>query len=109
MNETEIQRLAHAGNALRPDWPVQSLRTWLERHSHRAYHDVARALAWVATDPLTRTPRRMDEPGPWWPAHASENNTLAPPKREDWCPTHPGAWAGNCPGCRADTIAGDAA
>jgi hypothetical protein len=106
MNDTEIQRLAHAANALRPDWSVASLRTWLTRsHSHAAYHDVARALAWVATDPSTRTPKRMDEAGPWWPRYATAFHHPPPPRLNERCPTHLGH-LDNCPGCRADQIAG---
>ena len=69
MIRTEIERLAAAGHALRPDWPAASLRTWLEtQHASDAYRDVAVALTVVATDPATRTPARLTEPGPWWDA-----------------------------------------
>lgn len=65
----ERQRLAMMGNALRPDWPPKSLYSLLtddEVLVKRAYRDVACALAWVATDVETRTPKRLAEPGPWW-------------------------------------------
>lgn len=67
MNDQELDRLAAAGNALRPDWPVASLRTFLARHfGTRAYRDVALVLANVATvDPPTDTPRLMLEAWPW--------------------------------------------
>ena len=48
MNETELARLAAMGNALRPDWPAQSLKTFLHAFAVNAYRDVAVALAWVA-------------------------------------------------------------
>ena len=67
MNRTEVERLAKAANSLRPDWPWNSLVTFIETHlSDRAYRDAAVALAYVCADPETRTPKRILEPGPWW-------------------------------------------
>ena len=54
LTKTEAERLAAAANALRPDWPVSSLLTYLSKHKARAYRDVAVALAWIATDPQTK-------------------------------------------------------
>lgn len=71
----EAARLAAAVNLLRPDWPTASLRTLIDdKHSSRPLHDLAVALAWVATDPGSRTPARINEAGPWWvtPATASQ-------------------------------------
>lgn len=69
MNSIEAERLAHAVNALRPDWPTQSLRTWITANlANRAYHDAAVALVWVALDPATHRPARVLENGPWWGA-----------------------------------------
>ena len=67
------ERLAAAGNALRPDWPVKSIMTALLDHRDRAYRDVAVALAYIATDPDTRTPARLKESGPWWSAVATQS------------------------------------
>jgi len=67
MNQDELTRLAAMANALRPDWPAQSVRTYLDTtHAHRAYRDIAVALAWIAADPTTQTPKRLEHPGPWW-------------------------------------------
>lgn len=67
MNRTEVERLAKSVNGLRPDWPWNSLVTFIETHlTDRAYRDVAVALAYIAADPETRTPKRVLEPGPWW-------------------------------------------
>jgi hypothetical protein len=49
LTKTEAERLAAAAHALRPDWPVSSLLTYLSRHKASAYRDVAVALAWIAT------------------------------------------------------------
>jgi hypothetical protein len=78
----ERQRLAAMANALRPDWHVKSLYTLLclDVVVKRAYRDVALALAWIATDPETRTPARLHEPGPWWgtPQAAGNGRPEAP-------------------------------
>lgn len=79
---TELERLAAAAHALRPDWPLQSLLTRLTRHhAHTAYRDLAVALAWVATDPDTKTPARLTEDGPWWHATTTPDVTRTPPRR----------------------------
>ena len=67
MIPNEMDRLAHAVNALRPDWPVGSLRTFIAIHlSAKTYRDATLAFAWIAVDPTTRTPARINESGPWW-------------------------------------------
>ena len=86
MIPTEIDRLAAAVNALRPDWPTQSLRTFIAANlAERSYRDAALALAWVATDPQTRTPKRVLEGGPWWRA-TSSGTDAAPAERVDHGP-----------------------
>lgn len=71
MNDQEIEKLAHAVNALRPDWLVSSLRTGIKTDlANRAYRDAALALVWVAVDPESKTPKRVTEDGPWWQATA---------------------------------------
>ncbi|KRC37503.1 hypothetical protein [Oerskovia sp. Root22] len=107
LTRTEVERLAAAANALRPDWPLRSLCTFLERdHAHRAYRDVAVALAWVATDPKTQTPKRMNELGPWWQAVAgteSVGGRYTPCDIEG--DAHRSFPKGNCSACRADQLA----
>jgi len=94
----EIERLAAAANALRPDWPVPSLRTHLaQHHGHRPYRDLAVALAWICTDPATQTPARLAENGPWWAA-TSVNSVKAGERQK--CPEHHiPLTAGNCERC----------
>lgn len=79
----EIARLAAAGNVLRPDWPTASLQTCLTRHTHRPYHDLAVALVYVATDPASKTPARLNENGPWWRITATGQETHLPPPVRD--------------------------
>ncbi len=103
----QIARLAALGNALRPDWPVASLQTFIERNlSARAYGDVAVALAWVGSRcPETATPRLLLESGPWWKAAVLDDPQRAhrhPPKPHEECGKHPGQYRLSCGGCAAD-------
>lgn len=70
MTTAEISRLAHMAAALRPSWRVDSLRSYLvdfaARNPHRAFVDVALALCAVACDDATKTPKRLEQAGPWW-------------------------------------------
>lgn len=82
MNDNETQRIAAAINALRPDWPTQSLATLItSKLGTRTRRDVAVALTWVACDSATRSPARVLEAGPWWNAIADADGG-AP--RIDW-------------------------
>ena len=111
MTPEQIERLAAATNALRPDWPVSSLRTFIERNlAARAYRDACVAFAWVANT-STETPRLILEPGPWWRAVVvgeSNNPTRYPPKIEHECRVHPGEWADACRPCATEERAVDA-
>lgn len=107
----EIERLAAAANALRPDWPVKSLRSHLAaNHGTRTYRDLAVALAWICTDPATQTPARLAENGPWWAATSAHSVKAGERQR---CPEHNiPLSAGNCERCvnhAADYIPGRAA
>lgn len=105
LSRNDIERLAGAAHALRPDWPVSSLCTWLLKdHAARAFQDVAVALAYVAADPGTKTPKRMNELGPWWGATSS--GRASQPLHYDRCPIdgHTSYPANNCGYCRAEQI-----
>lgn len=108
LEQNDIARLAAAIHHLRPDWPQASLFTFITRHlAGRALRDVAVALTWVATDPTTEKPARVLEAGPWWQATNSGTSTHRPPRFGETCRFHPGHYAHNCGGCRADQIAGE--
>lgn len=98
LTKTEIERLAGMANALRPDWPVNSLTTAVAALRTRAYRDVAVALAWIATDANTKTPGRIAEPGPWWKATQADSPTPTIHVRPQ-CPDHPSQDAGTCAPC----------
>lgn len=66
MIQPEAQQVATAITMIRPDWPYASLMTLLGRHKHRTARDVMLALTWIAYDPETKTPGRIDADGPWW-------------------------------------------
>ncbi len=107
LSRTDIERLAAMAHALRNDWPIPSLCTWLMKdHTSRAYRDVAVALAYVASDPATKTPKRMNELGPWW--SASVSGPASQPIHFDRCPEpgHTSYPAHNCGACRTEALEG---
>jgi len=65
LTREEGERLASAVSALRPDWPTSSLYTFIGQRKERPYRDLALELVYVALDPKTETPARIDEDGPW--------------------------------------------
>ncbi|GEK20998.1 hypothetical protein [Cellulomonas xylanilytica] len=107
----QLELLAGAANVLRPDWPVQSILTFLTReHARRPFRDLAVALAYVAADAATATPRRLSEHGPWWDAVAQSGGE--DPGRTihfDRCPLpgHGSYPVTNCSACRSELIAVD--
>jgi hypothetical protein len=115
VNDVEIQRLANAMNALRPDWKVSSLRTFLTNHfADRAYRDTAVAAAWIATDDKTNTPELLRQPGPWWNVGPAKPPGLVPrvgpEPGEERCQFagHEHESARRCRLCAAERAAGDA-
>jgi len=98
ISRDETERLAAMANALRPDWPVKSLATFIVNElTRRTYREVAIALAWVATDPATDTPKRMLEAGPWWNASRAQAATVSVVVTR--CGDHPEHPAARCPAC----------
>ena len=65
MNQIEAARLAAALNALRPDWPKQSILTLLHQIAGWSYRDAALQLVFLACDQETKTPGRVTQDGPW--------------------------------------------
>lgn len=113
-DKTELDRLASAMNALRPEWPTRSLRTYLDRHVDRAYADLVIAAAWICADPKTATPARLGEHGPWWVAaglSTAKGTPTVGPGSEPRCETagHEHELARACRCCRAETLAGEVA
>lgn len=98
IDDHDIERIAAAMNQLRPDWPVNSLRTFIAKNlATRARRDVAVALAWVACESNTASPARVLENGPWWKA-AGVTGELTPRhvRREDACGTCGREYADGC-------------
>ena len=90
LTRQEAERLAAAIHALRPEWPVASLLTFLGKHKDRPLLEITVELAWVAQLPESRTPARITEDGPWKRAiHGREHNTSAHIRRpaDDDCST----------------------
>ena len=113
--EQELNRLAAALNAMRPEWPVRSLVTYLTAsHSARAFADLSVAAMWIAVDPRTVTPARLGEHGPWWVAAGLSTATATPtvgPGTEPRCetPGHEHERARACRCCRSEALAGEVA
>lgn len=112
MTPVEIDRLARCAAALRPDWPLASLRTRMIKFAadnpHRSYGDTAHALVEIALDPKTLTPARLDESGPWWDARPGEHERpRAITSGPEWrpCRWHGGHSSDTCPGPKAETRA----
>lgn len=105
----EIDRIAAAMNALRPDWPVRSLVTFLSRHhAARPYRDLAIAAVAVATDTRTTSPNLLNEHGGWWTAAQAVTGTngggavLRP--TDPRCGEHPWSSRTNCAACRSEAL-----
>lgn len=108
---TELARVAALATALRPDWPTRSVLTFLEReHATKAYRDLAVAMAHIACDPTTQTPKRLSESGPWWQATADPTATAVPAATDPRCTVYGHEhYRLPCKGCRADELAARAA
>lgn len=65
LTRTEAERLAASIHAIRDDWPISSIMTFLQRRKDRPLLPLALQLTYVAWDPDTTTPARIDSPGPW--------------------------------------------
>lgn len=104
---TELARIAALANALRPEWPIRSVLTYLEQnHAARAYRDLAVAMAHVACDPETKTPRRLSESGPWWRATCEPTMTAIPAATDARCTVYGHEhYRLPCRGCRAEALA----
>ena len=100
ISRDETERLAAMANALRPDWPVKSLVTFIVNElTRRTYREVAIALAWIATDPATDTPKRMLEAGPWWNASRAQAATVSVVVTRCAVQGHEHLPAARCPAC----------
>ena len=106
LSRDDTHRLAAMAGALRPDWPVKSLLTFISTQlADRTYREAAVALTWVATDPETATPRRVLEAGPWWNATRAHAATVS--VIPTMCADHPAQKAWRCPDCAEDLAAVD--
>lgn len=105
--QDEIQRVAAAMHAVRPDWNPRSIATYLERnHASRAYRDLLIAGVCVAADTRTQTPKLLEQHGAWWVAAQAASGERAEPLRFPRCPEpgHTSYPAHNCGACRAEQL-----
>jgi hypothetical protein len=106
MTRSQAENIAALVAAIRLDWDTAGVLAVLRKLADRDLADVARAAITAATDPRNRTPAVIALAGPHWPTAARREWVAPPPPRlSERCPTHLGH-LDNCPGCRADQIAG---
>lgn len=109
----ELQMVAAAMHALRPDWRTDSLLTFLEKHhSDRPFRHLAVAACAIAVDPKTTTPLLLNSQGHWWASAATATKTvslsvLGPQHPRCEKDGHETYLAHNCAACRADALAGE--
>ena len=106
MRRQDADNLAHLVAAIRPDWDHAGILAALTKVRDRELPDVVHAAVRAASDSGNRTPAVIAMVGPHWQA-ATQNRTPQPPRLNDRCRVHLGP-ASNCPGCRADVLAGTA-
>lgn len=86
-------RIATAINAIRPDWRIDSMVTMIgQRHQHRVPSDLGAALMWIALDPGSSNPGRVNEQGPWWSARSAQLDIAPQPppmRRGEFTSTDP--------------------
>lgn len=106
----EIQRIAAAMNAVRPDWRTTSLVTFLTKHhATRPYQDLLIAGIVVALDPKTTTPQLLNQHGRWWTAAqqvfaATATPTVGPGRDRCQVYGHEHYPANSCAGCRTEAL-----
>ena len=76
LTRQEGERLAQAVHALRPEWPVGSLLTFIGKRHARPLLDLTIELVWVAQLPETKSPARIDQDGPWKKATAAGSSVV---------------------------------
>ena len=94
MNRAEAEQIASAISIIRPDWLQSSIVTLLGKHQHRPARDAMLALVWIAYDPETTSPGRINADGPWWGAArlaGATPTTASPPPYERPTPSEPPA------------------
>ena len=84
LTTSELTRIARAVIAIRPDWQLNEVYTFLDqRMKDRGFHELATAAAWVAADPLTKKIIRLESSGPWWNLLAQGELTRGAPDVPD--------------------------
>jgi hypothetical protein len=85
ITRNDAEQIAAAVSSLRPDWPLGSIMTLIEKQlTHWTYLDLVVGMAYIAAErnpdgtPTSRTPARVKEDGPWRSiGHVDPNATAA--------------------------------
>lgn len=97
------QRIRRSTSGAGP-WDDEGLISNLRKIQNRNLHHVIEHVIRHAADPKAKNPGVLAgsfTPGP----PEMKPGRAEPPRREDECQMHPGQWANNCGGCRADELA----
>lgn len=111
IDEQELRAIAFLVARCRPTgakhWDEAGIVANLRKVGHVSLPEVIMAATRAAAN------READSPGvipvttgEHWREKVSERTRMTPPRKEDACRKH-GGWQDNCPGCRADELAGD--
>ena len=106
----DIERVAQAMHAVRLDWPVRSLVTYLaDHHGQHPYRALLVAGVVVASDARTQTPKLLEQHGAWWIAAQAAMGGDYTDRLEPRCdkPGHGSYIARNCGACRSEELATD--
>jgi hypothetical protein len=103
----ELQTVAAAVAAVRPEWPARSVLALLRRDQtlrDRPYRHLLVAAVGVAADPATTTPGRLREHGSWWVAAYVATTDATPAPASPDCPRHDGEPSGRCGRCADEAV-----
>jgi len=102
ITDQQARAVAYLLHEIRPDWPVASLVSLIEKHRDvPSLGALVIAATTKAMEPSCQTPAPIFHPGPHWPA-----KTAAALPRPEPCPDHIGESSHNCRCCWSDVKAG---
>lgn len=104
MTKNQAQHLAAIVAETRPDWDQRGIVAALAKVRERDLADTCWAAIRAAENRTAQTPGFIPVDGDHW-RPTTRTDTPRPPTRDEECRDHPGWFATNCAGCRADALA----
>ncbi|SDW33706.1 hypothetical protein SAMN04487912_102377 [Arthrobacter sp. cf158] len=103
ITDQQARAIAYLLHEIRPDWPVASLMSLIDKHRDvPSLGALTIAATTKAMESTCQTPGPIFHPGPHWP-EAARSHLPRPPSCED----HIGQESTSCRSCWADFKAGD--